>query len=128
MNQAGQKIEESILLLLQNKMKFFLKIFKGAILAPFFISCALTVTRPTLEMEFAKAAFDAAQSANADRFDAANYRKAEVFYFKAREAYKRKKFDKAKKYAKTSLYYSERAEFYAIKRQAFNNEEIDEFE
>ncbi len=106
----------------------FIKFLKGALIAPFFISCALTVTRPTLEMEYAKAGFNAARSADADKFDSANYRKAEMLYRQAREAYRKKQFNKAKKFAKYSLYYSERAEFQSIKRQALTNETIDEFE
>ena len=49
-------------------MKIFIYFLKGALIAPFFISCALTVTRPKIELEYARVAFQAARSANADRF------------------------------------------------------------
>jgi len=107
------------------KLIYFIK---GAIIAPFFISCALTITRPKLELEYARVAFEAARTSSADRFASLNFRKAEVLLLKAQTAYRKKSFDKAKKFAKYSLHYSEKAEFESIKRQALSNETIDEFE
>ena len=79
-------------------------------------------------MSLSQAALVAAQDANAAQFSPSIYRKAEVLYLKAKTAYKQKFFDKAKKYAKMSLYYSERAEFFALKRRAFENENNEIFE
>ena len=80
-------------------MKFFLFFI--------FLSCAITTKRPKYEMAIAKSAFQAAKKASAARFAALKYRKAEISYLKARELYKKKIFDKAKRLAKMTIYYSE---------------------
>ena len=76
-------------------------------------------------MSLAQAAFIAAKEANAAQFSPALYRKAEVSYLKAKSAYKKKFFDKAKRFAKASIYYAERAEFKSLKRQAFEANDPD---
>ncbi|MCB9092643.1 MAG: hypothetical protein H6621_12640 [Halobacteriovoraceae bacterium] len=84
-------------------------------------------TRPKLEMSLAQSAFIAAKEANSAQFAPQLYRKAEVLYLKAKSAYRQKFFNKAKKFAKLSLYYSERAEFQSVKKQSLNNENNDVF-
>jgi len=81
-------------------------------------SCGLTTTRPKLEMSLAGASFIAAQRAKADVHAPNLYRKAELYYLKAKSAYKRKYFNKAKSYAKLCKKFAERAEFNAVKKQA----------
>ena len=103
-------------------------IYRNLLLLIFLGSCSIVATRPKLEMSLSQAALVAAQDANAAQFSPSIYRKAEVLYLKAKTAYKQKFFDKAKKYAKMSLYYSERAEFFALKRRAFENENNEIFE
>jgi hypothetical protein len=77
-------------------------------------ACGLTTTRPKLEMSLAQAAFMAAKEAKADEKAPNLFRKAEVFYLKAKSNYRRKYFAKAKEYAMLSKKYSEKAEFKAI--------------
>lgn len=70
-------------------------------------------------MSYAQAAFIAAKEANSAQFSPNLFRKAEISYLQAKSAYRKKYFDKAKRYAKTSIFYAERAEFESLKRQAF---------
>lgn len=91
-------------------------------LSTFFIAlmmmgCGLTTTRPKVEMSLAQSAILAAQKANAPEKAPNLYRKAELLYIKAKSAYKRKYFNKARDYALASQKLSERAEFDA-KRKA----------
>jgi hypothetical protein len=65
-------------------------------------------------MSLAQAAFMAAKEAKADEKAPNLFRKAEVFYLKAKSNYRRKYFAKAKEYAMLSKKYSEKAEFKAI--------------
>ena len=69
----------------------------------------------------AQAAFMAAKEAKADIHAPSLYRKAEVYYFKAKSAYRRKYFNKAESYAVLSKKFSERAEFAAIKKQVLED-------
>jgi hypothetical protein len=87
-------------------------------------SCGLTTTRPKIEMSYAQVAFMAAKEAGADVHAANLYRKAEDYYLKAKSAYRRKYFTKAKEYALLSKKYSEQAEYSAIRKKALegNNE------
>jgi len=82
------------------------------------ISCGLATTRPKLEMSFAQAALLAAKKAKAEVYAPQDYRKAEIYYIKARSNYKRKYFNKAKQYAILSNKFSEKAEFQAIRKAA----------
>ena len=92
---------------------------KLILLLCFFISaCGLTTTRPKLEMSYAQAAFMAAKESGADVHASSLYRKAEDFYLKAKSAYRRKYFNKAKEYALLSKKYSEQAEYSAIRKKA----------
>lgn len=79
-------------------------------------SCGLTMSRPKLEMSLASAAFIAAKEVNARVLSPNYFRKAEVYFLKAKSAYKRKYFNQAQKYALLSKEYSERAEYDAIKQ------------
>ena len=63
------------------------------------MGCGLTTTRPKQEMSLAQAAFLAAKEAKADVYSPTLFRKAELFYLKAKSSYRRKYFNKAKKVA-----------------------------
>ena len=76
--------------------------------------CGLAVTRPKLEMSFAVAALTAARKANAQKWTPHLYRKAEYYYLKAKSAYRRKYFNKARQYAKLAASFSEKAEFVSV--------------
>ena len=78
--------------------------------------CGLTTTRPKLEMSLAASAFIAAKSAKAETLASGPYRKAEYYFLKAKSAYRRKYFNKAKQYANISQQFSEQAEFIAVKK------------
>ena len=69
-------------------------------------------------MSYAAASFLAAKKAKADIHSPDLYRKAELYYLKAKSAYKRKYFNKAKSYATLCKKFAERAEFRSIKKQA----------
>lgn len=81
-------------------------------------SCGLTTTRPKLEMSYAASSYLAAKEAKADIHAPDLFRKAELYYLKAKSAYKRKYFNKAKSYATLCKKFAERAEFNAVKKQA----------
>ncbi len=100
------------------KIKVYLIIFTFI-----FQSCGLTTARPKLEMSLAQAAFIAAKNAKSDEHSPQFYRKAEVYYLKARSAYRRKYFNKAKSYAELSRKFSEKAEFATIKKIQFEDSE-----
>jgi hypothetical protein len=89
---------------------FFLLFFLGA--------CGLTTTRPKIEMSLAQSAFIAAKEAGADVHAANLFRNAEDYYLKAKSAYRRKYFNKAKEYALLSKQYSEKAEYAAVRKKA----------
>lgn len=96
---------------------------KTLYLIMFFLwGCGLVTTRPKEEMSFAQAAFLAAKEAKADVRSPQLYRKAELLYLKAKSAYRRKYFNKAKEYALKSQQFSEQAEFEAEKKQALGLE------
>ncbi len=84
-------------------------------------ACGLTTPRPKLEMTYAQMAFMAAREAEADKKSPTLFRKAEFYYLKAKSAYKRKYFNKAKQYAILSKNYSERAEFVAVRKKTLDN-------
>lgn len=94
---------------------FFISLF-------FLWGCGLTTVRPKEEMSFAQAAFLAAKEAKADVRAPQLFRKAELLYFKAKSAYKRKYFNKAKEFALKSQKFAEQAEFEAEKKQALGLE------
>lgn len=77
----------------------------------FISACGLATTRPKIEMSYAQAAFLAAKEAKADVYAPTLFRKAEIYYLKAKSAYRRKYFNKAKAYAELSKKFSEKAEF-----------------
>ncbi len=81
-------------------------------------SCGLTTTRPKIEMSLAQSAFMEAKESEADVQSPALFRKAEVHYLKAKSAYRRKYFNKAKEYALISKQYSEKAEYDARRKKA----------
>ena len=83
------------------------------------VSCGITATRPKLEMSLAQTAFIAAKEAGADTYSPNYFRKAEIYYLKAKSAYRRKYFNKAKNYAELSKKFSEQAEYDAAKKAAF---------
>jgi hypothetical protein len=74
-------------------------------------------------MSYAAAAFLAAKEAKADVHSSDLFRKAELYYLKAKSAYRRKYFNKAKAYASLCKKFSEKAEFYSIKKQAQDEED-----
>lgn len=81
-------------------------------------SCGLATTRPKVEMSLAQAAFMAAKEAGADVHASNLYRQAEDNYLKAKSAYRRKYFNKAKEYSLLSKRFSEQAEYSAIRKKA----------
>lgn len=81
-------------------------------------ACGLTTTRPKVEMSLAQAAFLAAKESGAEVFAPNLYRQAEDSYLKAKSAYRRKYFNKAKEYAIASQKFSERAEYAAARKKA----------
>ncbi|PIP95367.1 MAG: hypothetical protein COW00_12745 [Bdellovibrio sp. CG12_big_fil_rev_8_21_14_0_65_39_13] len=81
-------------------------------------ACGLATTRPKMEMALAQTAFLAAKKAEAQSQAPNLYRKAEFYYLKAKSAYKRKYFNKAKQYAVLSQKFSEQAEYAAKKNPA----------
>jgi hypothetical protein len=87
-------------------MKFILVLF--VLLT--FGACGLTASRPKYEMSLAQSAFVAAKAAKADEKSKTNFRKAELYYLKAKSAYRRKYFNKALQYAELSKKFSELAE------------------
>ncbi len=93
------------------------------LLCAFFLlaACGLATVRPKEEMGLAAAAFMAAKDAKAQTLAPGLFRKAEYFYLKAKSAYKRKYFNKAKQYAITSKKFSENAEYVAIRKAALEN-------
>ncbi|MFP5457431.1 MAG: DUF4398 domain-containing protein [Bacteriovoracia bacterium] len=88
------------------------------VLLSFLGACGLATTRPKTEMSLAQAAFLAAKEAGADTRSPTIYRKAEVFYLKAKSAYRRKYFNKAQEYALLSKKFSEQAEYEAKRKEA----------
>ena len=101
-------------MIIQKKFTIFLIIF-------FLQACGLTTTRPKLEMSMAASAFLAAKNVKAYIAAPGIYRKAEFYYLKAKSAYRRKYFNKAKQYAKLSQKFAEKAEFIAIKKATLEN-------
>ncbi len=83
-------------------------------------ACGLTTTRPKQEMSYAQSAFLAAKEAKAEVHSPTFFRKAEIYYLKAKSAYRRKYFNKAKSYAKLSQKFSEKAEMDAVKKVLLN--------
>lgn len=83
-----------------------------------FGACGLTTTRPKVEMTLAQVAFIAAKEAGADVHAPNLYRKAEDSYLRAKSAYRRKYFNKAKEYAVASKKFSEQAEYAASRKKA----------
>ena len=81
-------------------------------------ACGLATTRPKIEMSQAQAAFMAAKEAGADSQSPTLYRKAEVYYLKAKSAYRRKYFNKAQEYAVLSKKFAEKAEYEAVRKKA----------
>lgn len=82
----------------------------------FLFGCGLTTTRPKQEMSYAQAAFLAAKEAKAEVHAPREFRKAEIYYLKAKSSYKRKYFNKAKQYAILSKKFSEKAEYEATRK------------
>ncbi len=88
------------------------------LLCIFISACGLTTTRPKVEMSYAQAAFMAAKESGADVHASSLFRKAEDYYLKAKSAYRRKYFNKAKEFALLSKKYSEQAEYSAVRKKA----------
>ncbi len=82
------------------------------------MACGLTTTRPKIEMSYAQVAFLAAKEAGADVHASNLFRQAEDYYLKAKSAYRRKYFNKAKEYALVSKKFSEQAEYAAVRKKA----------
>ena len=84
-------------------------------------ACGLATTRPKVEMSLAQAALIGAKEAGADTKSPTLYRQAEVLYLKAKSAYRRKYFNKAKQYANASKKISEKAEYEAERKKALGD-------
>lgn len=108
MKVLGLKTEEAISLLHQCRFCFFIGTF-------FLVSCAVTVTRPKLEMSIAEEAYLSAKDAGSEELSPKEFRLAELSMLKAKSAYKKKFFDKASQFAKLSIKYSELAELNALR-------------
>ena len=80
-------------------------------------------SRPNLEMSFARAAFFAAKEIKANEHDSTTFRKAEIYFFKAKSAYKRKYFNKARDYAILTRPFTEKAEYTTRLKLSQSNEE-----
>ena len=85
-------------------------------------ACGLATTRPKLEMSYAQAAFLAAKQSKAEIYASSLYRKAEIYYLKAKSAYRRKYFNKAKYYAELCKKFSEQAEYQAVKKTILSDD------
>lgn len=85
------------------------------------MACSLTATRPKQEMSMATSAFVAARDANAHISAPNLFRKAEYYYGRAKSAYRKKYFDKAKQYAVLAKKFAERAEFLALRKAVLEN-------
>ena len=81
------------------------------------VGCGLLSTRPKEEMAMAQVAFMAAKDSGGHRYAPGVFRKAEVYYLKAKSSYRKKYFNNAKRYAIISKKYSEMAEIIAVKRK-----------
>jgi len=81
-------------------------------------ACGLWATRPKEEMSLAASAFLAAKDAHAAAYAPTLYRKAETYYLKAKSAYRRKYFNKAKDYAILTKHFAEQAEYMAKRKDA----------
>lgn len=86
------------------------------------LGCGLTQTRPKQEMSLAQAAFMAAKEAEAFEHTPNLYRQAEYYYLKAKSAYQRKYFNKAKEYAVFSRKYAEKAEYNTKRKLILNSD------
>ena len=86
-----------------------------------FMACSLTATRPKHEMGIATAAFIAAREANAHMSAPNLFRKAEYYFGRAKSAYRKKYFDKAKQYALLTKKFAEQAEFLALRKAVLEN-------
>lgn len=99
---------------MSSKILLFISLF-------IFTACGLTTTRPKVDMSYAQAAFLAAKEAKAEVYASNLYRKAEIYYLKAKSAYRRKYFNKAKNYATLCKKFAEQAEYEAVKKTLLNN-------
>ena len=73
--------------------------------------CGVGVTRPKYEMNLAIISLQSAIEAKAPQEAPKLYRQAEYYFLKAKSAYLRKYFNKAKEYAIKSTKFSEKSEF-----------------
>ena len=81
------------------------------------ISCGLVTLHPKEEMALAQVAFLAAKEKEGFKYAPSLFRRAEHYYLKAKSAYRKKFFNKAKQYALLSKKFSERAELIAVKKK-----------
>lgn len=68
----------------------------------------------------AQQAFVSAQESNAQKLAPGLYRKAEIYYLRAKSSYRRKYFNKAKQYAILSKEFSEKAEWVAVRKDTLD--------
>ena len=85
--------------------------------ALFAISCGLVTLHPKEEMALAQVAFVSAKESEGFKYAPTFFRKAEHYYLKAKSAYRKKYFNKAKQYALLSKKFSERAELISVKKK-----------
>ena len=81
------------------------------------ISCGLVALQPKEEMAMARVAFMAAKKEKGFKYAPVFFRRAEYYYLKAKSSYRKKYFNKAKRYALLSKKFSERAELIAVKKK-----------
>jgi len=92
----------------------------------FFVGCGIGTVRPKLEMSLAASSFLAAQNASARSLAPSVFRKAEIYYLKAKSSYRRKYFNKAKQYALLCQKFSERAEYVAVRKKQLGDDVKDQ--
>ena len=71
-------------------------------------------------MRMAQQAFVSAKESSAQKRAPGLYRKAEIYYLRAKASYRRKYFNKAKQYAILSKEFSEKAEWVAVRKDTLD--------
>lgn len=76
-------------------------------------------------MSLAAQAFLAAKNANAQVLAPNEYRKAELYYLKAKSSYRRKYFSKAKEYAVLCQKFAEKAEYLSVRKVSTGESKVE---
>lgn len=100
---------------------------RSFIFYPFFVvpllSCSLAATRPNQEMSDAAAAIRAAREVQAETLAPEFFRQSNELFLKAKNEYRIKNFDQARKFSEKSRKLAEVAEFEAVKLGAARTED-----